>query len=214
VNLSDKSCTITEAKAMNAIPLALILCCALTNALGVGPYFPIKQKAGDEGVTAFEAQWYGLSLERMKEPRLPDFAKDANAEVYRMMILPTWGNPIVVRVQRHGGIYSLSARRLDGAGGYDPGKLAEAKDIELSGHDSKALDALIRNLNFFQLPTDNDAGGTDGDEWILEGVAKGKYHLIQRWCADSFEPDKRGLTTFLNLCSFLLHKSKILKHAR
>ena len=47
---------------MNAIPLALILCCALTNALGVGPYFPIKQKAGDEGVTAFEAQWYGLWL--------------------------------------------------------------------------------------------------------------------------------------------------------
>ena len=194
--------------------LGLIFSSTLTWASTDGPYFPIKMKAGEEGISKFEADWYGKSLKRMKEPRLPDFTKDVNAEVYRMMILPTWGNPIVVRVQRHGGIYSLSARRLDGAGGYDPGKLVEAKDIELGGHDSKALEVLVRNLNFFQLTTDDDAAGFDGDEWILEGVAKGKYHLIQRWCADSFEPDKRGLTTFLNLCSFLLHKSKILKHAR
>ena len=73
----------------------------------------------------------------MKEPRLHALVKDVNADAYRMMILPTWGNSIVVRVQRHGDLYSLSARRLDGQAGYDPGKLVEAKDIELSADDSK-----------------------------------------------------------------------------
>lgn len=172
-------------------------------------YFPIKTKAGDEGVTAFEARWYGKSLERMKEPRLPDFAKDVNVDVYRMMILPTWGNSIVVRVQRHEKLYSLSARRLDGQAGYDPGKLVEAKDIDLSTDDSNALEALIQNLHFSQLPTNDDVRGLDGDEWILEGVSQGKYHLVQRWCAASYDPKKRKLTAFLALCRFLLDKSTL-----
>lgn len=160
-------------------------------------------------MTAFEAQWYGKSLERMKEPRLPDFAKDANAEVYRIMILPTWGNSIVVRIHRHEELYSLSARRLDGQAGYDPGKLVEAKDINLSASDSKALETLIQNLDFFQLSTNDNVRGFDGDEWILEGVSQGKYHLAQRWCADSYDPKKRGLTAFLALCRFLIDKSTL-----
>jgi hypothetical protein len=172
-------------------------------------YFPIKTKAGDEGVTAFEAEWYGKSLERMKEPRLPNFVKHVDVDVYRMMILPTWGNPIAVRVQKHGELYSLSARRLDGQGGYDPGKLVEAKDIELGADDSKSLAVLIQNLNFFQLPTEDDVIGNDGDQWIIEGVSQGKYHVVQRWEAQSIDPKKRKLIAFLALCRFLVEKSTL-----
>jgi hypothetical protein len=185
------------------------LCCALSWALTDEPYFPIKTKADPEGVTAFEAQWYGKSLKQMNEPRLPDLAKDLNAEVYRIMILPTWGNSIVVRVQKHGNLYSLSARRLSGQAGYDPGKLTESKDIELSADDSKALEALIQNLSFFQFPADDAVVGADGDEWIIEGVAQGKYHLVKRWCASEYDPKKRGLTAFLAFCRFLLDKAKL-----
>jgi hypothetical protein len=185
------------------------LCCALSWALTDEPYFPIKTKADPGGVTAFEAQWYGKSLKQMNEPRLPDLAKDLNAEVYRIMILPTWGNSIVVRVQKHGNLYSLSARRLSGQAGYDPGKLTESKDIELSADDSKALEALIQNLNFFQFPADDAVVGADGDEWIIEGVAQGKYHLVKRWCASEYDPKKRGLTAFLGFCRFLLDKAKL-----
>lgn len=87
-----------------------------------------------------------------------------NADIYRIMILPTWGNPIVVRVQRHGELYSLSARRLDGQGGYDPGKLAESKAIDLGADDSKSLAVLIQNLDFFQLPAEDHVRGFDGDQ--------------------------------------------------
>jgi hypothetical protein len=199
---------------MKTILLLSLLCCATTLALADGSYFPIKTKAGSEGLTAFESEWYGKSLERMKEPRLPALVKDVNADVYRMMILPTWGNSIVVRVQRHGDLYSLSARRLDGQAGYDPGKLVEAKDIELSADDSKTLGVLIQNLNFFQLSTENDIYGHDGDEWIIEGVSQGKYHVVQRWCAPSYNPEKRKLTAFLALCKFLLDKSTLSERPR
>jgi hypothetical protein len=199
---------------MKTILLVSLLCCATTFALADGSYFPIKTKAGSEGLTAFESEWYGKSLERMKEPRLPALVKDVNADVYRMMILPTWGNSIVVRVQRHGDLYSLSARRLDGQAGYDPGKLVEAKNIQLSADDSKTLGVLIQNLNFFQLSTENDIYVHDGDEWIIEGVSQGKYHVVQRWCAPSYNPEKRKLTAFLALCKFLLDKSTLSERPR
>ena len=197
------------ANRMKAVVLVSALWCVTAFAFADDPYFPIKTKAGSEGVTAFESKWFGKPLERMNEPRLPGFARDVNADVYRIMILPTWGNTIVVRVQRHGALYSLSARRLDGQGGYDPGKLVEAKDIELDADDSKSLATLIQNLNFFKLPAEDSVIGFDGDEWIIEGVSQGKYHVVVRWCADSYDPEKRKLTAFLALCKFLLDKSAL-----
>ena len=68
-------------------------------------------------------------------------------DVYRMMILPTWGNSILVRVEKHGTRYSLSARRLGGQAGFELGKLVEAKNIELSAEDSKTLEQLIHRVS-------------------------------------------------------------------
>jgi hypothetical protein len=194
---------------VKAIILVSALWCATASAIADDSYFPIKTESGGEGVTAFESKWYGKSLERMREPRLPGLAKDVSAEVYRIMILPTWGKPIAVRVQRHGELYSLSARRLDGQGGYDPGKLVESKNSKLSAEDSKTLEQLIQKVSFFQLPSDDDVFGHDGDEWIIEGVSQGKYHVVVRWCADSYDPEKRKLTAFLALYKFLLDKSAL-----
>jgi hypothetical protein len=196
-------------KLITSICAISILACSLTSASTDHSYFPIKTKDGTEGLSEFEAQWYGKSLERMKEPRLTDFTNDSSVELYRIMILPTWGNSIVVRVRKNGDVYSLSARRLNGQAGYDPGILAEAKNVELTASDARSLDALIWNLHFFQLPTTDDGRGNDGDEWVLEGVAHGKYHVVTRWCATSYDPEKRGLSGFVALFRFLLDKSTL-----
>ena len=198
-----------RANRMKFIALVLALLCATASAAADDSYFPVKTKPHGQGVTEFESKWYGQSLERMKEPRLPELAKDQNAEIYRITILPTWGNSISVRVQKNGGLYSLSARRLDGQAGYDPGKLVESKDIALGADDSKTLTLLIQNLNFFQMSTEDDVRGFDGDEWIMEAVSNGKYHVAERWCAPSYDPKKRRLTAFLALFRFLLDKSTL-----
>jgi hypothetical protein len=194
---------------VNTVLLVSTLWCALTWAFTDDSYFPIKTKTESEGVTAFEAQWYGKSLQRMNEPSLPKFAEHVNAEVYRALILPTWGNSIAVRVQRHGRLFSLSARRLSGQAATDPGKLAEAKDIELDAEDSRALELLIQNFNLFQFPANDGVHGKDGDEWIIEGVLSGKYHVATRWSASDYDPQKRGLTAFLALCKYLVDKSQL-----
>jgi hypothetical protein len=173
---------------MKAILLVSALCLTVISASAQDSYFPANTDTRVEGVTSFESEWYSNVLERMNEPRLPEVAKDVSADVNRVMILPTWGNPIVVRVEKHGELYSLHARRLDGQAGYDPSKLVESKDVELNVDDSRTVGVLIQNLKFFALPTDDSVRGFDGDQWIIEGVSHGKYHFAQRWCATAYNP--------------------------
>ena len=194
---------------MKVIYMISMLLCALMLPVNDDSYFPIKKDAGAEGLTEYEAQWYSQSLERMKEPRLPESAKDVTAEVYRLLILPTWGNSIALRIQRKRNTYTLSARRLDGQAGYDPGRLLESRQVELSEADSKALESLVQAVNLFKMSTDNDTYGSDGDESVLEGVLNGKYHVVTRWCAISYRPEERGLTAFVALYRFLVDKSNL-----
>jgi hypothetical protein len=79
-------------KSIALVPALLL--CVTASAVVDDSYFPIKTKADGEGVTEFESKWYGQSLQRMNEPRLPEVAKDVNADIYRITILPTWGNSI------------------------------------------------------------------------------------------------------------------------
>jgi hypothetical protein len=145
----------------------------------------------------------------MNEPNLFEARNGAKTEIYRFMILPTWGNSIAVRVEKKGERYHLSARRLSGQAGYEVGTLAESKDLELNPDDSKSLASLLEKLNFFQMTTQDKVRGFDGDEWILEGLNQGKYHVVTRWCASKYDPDKRGLKAFLEIFTFVIDKSML-----
>ncbi len=179
------------------------------NALFLADYFPPQTFAADP--LNFRVRWYSAELHALGEIPLSEFTRDVDAEVYRLMILPTWGNAIAVRIYKRGNLYRLSASRTDGQAGFDPGKSVEAKDLDLGVDDSKTLEGLLRDLNFFMLPTDDDFNfrGFDGDEWVLEGVSQGRYHVVDRWCATSYNPQKRGLTAFVALCKFLVDKSNL-----
>jgi len=170
---------------------------------------PRKTKDSKEGVTAFEAKWYGSNLKRLDEERLTDLTKGDKAEAYRLMILPTWGNTIMVRVEKKQDGFVLISKRLSGQAGYDPGKLAETKEVQLSAEDTAKLNELLIEVKFFEMPTEENVRGFDGDETVFEGFAGGKYHVITRWCATAYDPKKRGLLAFNALCKFLNDKSKL-----
>ncbi|SRR5258708_39905557 len=170
-------------------------------------YFPVRKSNGDAGLTAFEVQWYSKSLARMKEPKLPEMAKDKKVIAYRLTILPPWGNPIAIRIQKEGDVYLIFSRRLNGEGGYDPGKLVEQKKAKLANSDASALESLLVALRFFEMPTEDRFRMSDGDEWVLEGVSDGRYHVINRCCPSDGSRRDRGLEPFLALCRFLIEKS-------
>ncbi len=113
---------------MRTLLSIVFILCTTTLMRADQAYFPVKKSEGDAGLTASAAQWYSKSLARMKEPKLPQMAKDKSVIAYRLTILPTWGNPIAIRIQKEGDVYLISSRHLNGEGGYDPGKLVEQKN--------------------------------------------------------------------------------------
>src|SRR5260370_18163379 len=110
----------------------------------------------------------------MKEPRMPEMAKDKKLIVYRLTILPTWGNPIAIRIQKEGDVYLISSRRLNGEGGYDPGKLVEKKNAKLANADASALEALLVALNVFEMATKHGTVTCDGNECTLKTTSNQK----------------------------------------
>lgn len=180
--------------------LLLLLACRLSAA---EPGFPFPAQVAGEA----EGDLYGGVLRRMREPALAQLARNPKSQAYRFLLVPAFGNAVSIRVARVGDIYRLAARRLDGKAGQSPGRLAEQTDLTLSGADAGQLARQIELLRLFDMPTEKDQQGRDGEDWVVQGVEHGKYHAVSRWCAGSEGREKRHLERFVAFCTFLYHKS-------
>jgi hypothetical protein len=191
---------------MNAA-FKVVLCFVVITTLSES-YSQTVSPTKNEDVTNFKKR-YSAFVDQFQELSLSEIGTDSQAEVYRMMIIPTWGNAISITAQKRDGIYALSARRLEGQAGFQVGNLVERRDFCLTQADSSVLDNLIQKVNLLGMPSSDGVMGTDGDQWVVEGVSHGKYHFVERWCATECNPKKRGLLNFDALCKFLVDKSKL-----
>ena len=163
-------------------------------------FFPIN--AFNDGWQNFDASinnWYGKHLKQMNERSLLNVS-DENKEVYRFLWLRTFDHPVSVRLERDGYSFKLTSVELDGAGGYEPGKLFRTDNVQISRDQWCAFMALLENSLFWSQETNSrDDSGNDGSQWVLEGVRGGRYHIVDRWT-----PMSGG---FREACLFLLKLS-------
>jgi hypothetical protein len=131
----------------------------------------------------FKAKWYSTQLAALKEPSLFALAKNREAESYRFLWLPTFHHPIVVRVGLQAdGSWILVTKVASGAGGYSPGTLTTNASRQLTVEEVQRFRSKVENGGFWNAPNPiNDQTGTDGSQWIVEGVKAGHYHVIDRW---------------------------------
>lgn len=162
-------------------------------------FLPIDEK---HGISSFEEAWYGKALRAMEEQPLHTGATTTKGTVYRLTILPTWGNPVAVRLTVLDGKATIEGRRLNGQGGYEPGKLVERGVAPLSAEALATFEPLFAKLNFEKQSTRDPTRGHDGSEYILERVAEGKHQVVVRWSPDS-DTSKRGLTEFQAVAKWL-----------
>ena len=148
--------------------------------------------------------WYGKHLAAMRETPLC-VRPGLHAEIYRLTWLPSFNHSVVVRVERDSGNYWLEARSETGAGGYGPGILAHDSIMALTPNDLSVLSDFLYRSNFWNLPTipARPVIGADGSQWILEGLAGNRYHVVDRW---SPQPDG-GDSSYRKLGAWLLSKS-------
>lgn len=191
---------------MKKIVLFFIVFLSASSTLASEPrYFPID-KTGAKGISEFEYDWYSSILKKMEEPSLFT-AKETGTRLFRFTILPTWGNPVSVRLSIMDGLGTIEGKRLDGHAGYDSGKLVERTSDPLSKPDIDQFLALYAKLNFFDLKTADDMPGKDGSQWILEVADKGTYHVAVRWTPTEYDPEKRQTVEFVNICRWMYKKS-------
>ena len=151
----------------------------------------------DDREAKFYEDWFGDQLQAMGEPSLWELStSDKSARIYRMLQLPTFTPAVAARVTvQADGSARVHVTKLNGAGGYKPGRPEERKVIDLEPRQVQALEALFERTGFWR-----DRIGmrertigkrkrrcTDGTSYVVEALSVGNYKLVRRhecWMED------------------------------
>jgi len=168
------------------------------------PFLEIPPSAGiatrpcGDGTTYFtmtalanRERWYGAHLRALGEHPICD-RTGAPTDVYRLTWLPTFHPTVVVRIERSDSGDIFTAKAVSGAGGYEPGHLARDTTYTLKEADSREFVRLLNEADFWAMPTTPPSDGTiglDGAQWVLEGMGRGRYHVVDRWSPRANGPD-------------------------
>jgi hypothetical protein len=156
----------------------------------------------NSGLDPYSAAWYSKHLEAAGESRIEPTGRE-DAEVYRLLVLPSFTSTIVVRVERLGNQITYTTKRLSGAGGYEPGEIEWQADGTMPNADWTELKRLLLTGDFWSQPSQDaldrlrrercEQGdesacwmGLDGTTFVLEGADRSRYQLVDRW--EEFEP--------------------------
>jgi hypothetical protein len=171
-------------------------------------YFPLKDSSkdktyNDNSLDTFVNIWYSKMLFALNEPVLYNYT--GNIEVYRFTLLRTFDNPVAVRLQSDGKDITLYSKVSNGASGYEPGEIILDTSIQVTKTEWNNFKSLISRTEFWRMPSNEDEkGGRDGSEWILEGMSSSNYHWVSRW-----SPSQKDYSHYMEACEYLISLSRI-----
>lgn len=159
----------------------------------------------------FKAKWYSAQLRALQEPSLLSLATNREAESYRFLWLRTFHHPVAVRVDLQAdGSWILITKVASGAGGYSPGTLTTDTSRKLTVEEAQSFLSKVENDGFWKVPNPvNDQAGTDGSQWIVEGVKAGRYHVIDRWTPNNGPAHDLGMLFAFDLAKMSIPKNEI-----
>jgi hypothetical protein len=134
---------------------------------------------GDPSSHDFRARWYGKHLDAMQES--PLHTATAGPEVYRLLFLPTFSPPHVVRLEYVADDWRATFKRSNGLGGYEAGSLEVESTRPLFIYEKKQFVALLEASEFWTMASFDETLGLDGSQAVIEGVRDGRYHVVDRW---------------------------------
>ncbi len=166
-------------------------------ALDKNTYFP-KDKMDNDRNT-----WYSPYLYAMKEPILYKIS-DNNIEIYRFTWLRSFHKPVCIRVIKSNNIMKIYIKVLSNERGFKPAKLIVSSQSNLTTSEWAKIIYHTKKSNFWNYkpedPFENE-DNLDGAQWIMEGLRKGHYHLLDNWSP------KKG--AYRDMCLYFLKLSKL-----
>jgi hypothetical protein len=131
-----------------------------------------------------ENEWYPKHWDAADEPSLYERSTktiSADASTLRFTWLPTFDHPVIVRIERSGSNARLVAKKLSGHGGYEPGIIEQKIDRPLTSLELARLDLILSKTKILETRATNCDLGTDGSQWIVEGVDSKGYVFVNRF---------------------------------
>ncbi|GGH02325.1 hypothetical protein [Silvibacterium dinghuense] len=173
--------------------------------------FPAGALDTRNDLDVFRNQWYSRALQALHEPSLSSEAKDQRVESYRFLWLRSFNHPVSVRIYRNDKKqWMLTLKIASGAGGYPPGVLIDEETCGVKDVDMQAFLTRVNKTGFWTAPNPvNDQKGTDGSQWIIEGVKDGKYHVVDRWYPKDGVARELGWEMVFNLAGLEVPKQSI-----
>lgn len=154
----------------------------------------IKTKIIENSIDSLSLEWYSKFLFEMKEPLL--FNKPIQKEVFRFTWLRTFDEPVVIRIEKESNQISINWKVTDGKGGYEPGNLITDENKSISIKEWNEFIDLVKGIDFWNMKRRGQFG-TDGSEWILEGVNESNYHVVSVWTP-------RAKSQYYEVCNYLI----------
>lgn len=117
----------------------------------------------------YSSQGISNFLQKIEEPCLykNDDIKNTQS-VFRFTWLRTFHNPVCLRLENNGDTHMLHWKLLDGAGGYEHGKVSVSKSKRISSKKYEEFIRLFQKTNLNDLPNTVYYPSTDGASWTLE----------------------------------------------
>ena len=143
--------------------------------------------------------WNDEILARFDERPIGDTDSSVD-ESYRLILLPTFDPPILVRAERNGEKKFISVKILDGKGGYGLeklGNLAINESHPLTDEEWKKFSNLMGQASFWWTPSriPDEVAVMDGATWVFEGSKRGEHHMVIRTTPGP---------ALLGMCSYLV----------
>jgi hypothetical protein len=181
---------------------------ALSLTLARGQDFP---KSSLERKGDFKSEWYSKELRALEEPSLYSLSTSPLVESYRFLWLRAFHHPVAIRLSLNpDGTSTAIVKVASGAAGFRPSVLSEQRLQPISKEQTQAFLKRVTELSFWDAPNPvNDQTGTDGSQWVIEGVKAGRYHVVDRWSPNKGVVYELGLMLAFDLAKIDVPKDEI-----
>ena len=151
----------------------------------------------NDSLSLFVNKWYSKHLNSLDELPIYD-GKNQNLKIIRFTNLGTWSHPFTYRIEQQHGKTIKTFKQTNGLGGYQTGKITKNFQKEISNKKWEEIILKANEIDFWKIKTHDPNFIHDGEEWILEILIDGKYHLVYRNSPENYEGEK-----FAELCKLI-----------
>ena len=131
----------------------------------------------------YESVIYPAYLEAASEESLYKLSRrPISGEDYslRFTWLRTFHHPVVIRVERKGESFTMTAKELSGQGGYEPGKVQRTVKRSLATASAHQLQTSLDSKGLFDEPPSDCGFNLDGSQWLFEIADQNGYRMVKR----------------------------------